>query len=166
MNNWYKIFQMASKTEDRDYSWVRVTVPKSIGTKTVKFAKSIPERELYIKKDPKGTAIHGEEWKYGIEDDPHITVLWGIYTKDIRKIRKILEGHRGGKVKLGQIGMFESEDYDVLKVNIISQPLHRLHNALKENIKNADIRPSYNPHLTLAYLKCGNGEKYIKDKRF
>jgi len=158
---------MAKKqSSERDYSWVSISVPKSIGAKTIKFAKSIPERELYIEKTEEGEEIHGKGWKYGVEDDPHITVLWGILTKDVRKIRKALEDQKGGMVKLSQVGMFESEEYDVLKVTVVSPALRKLNLALKENIENVDSYPTYNPHITLAYLKCGNGEKYIKDKRF
>ena len=167
MNDWYKIFKMATKQTNRDYSWISINVPKVISSKTTKFAKSIPERELYIEKEQKGEIIHGKGWKYGVEDDPHITVLWGIHTKDVRKIKNILSNQKGGTVKLGQIGVFaESSDYDVLKVNIISPTLHRLNATLKENLQFTTSHSVYHPHLTLAYLKCGNGEKYIKDNRF
>ena len=166
MSNWYKIAKMTRVAEERDYSWVSIATPKEIGSKTIKFAKSIPERELYIEKEEKGEVIHGKGWKYGVEDDPHITVLWGIHTKSVQKIIKTLQDQKGGTVSLGQVGMFETEDYDVLKVNIISPALHRLNRVLQENVKHTTTHPEYHPHLTLAYLKCGNGSKYIKDKRF
>ena len=41
-----------------------------------------------------------------------------------------------------------------------------LHKCLKTNVKNVDKYPSYQPHMTLAYLKCGNGMKYKGDERF
>ena len=91
MNNWYKIFRMAEKQKERDYSWVSIAVPKTIASKTIKFAESIPERELYIEKEKEGEIIHGKGWKYGVEDDPHITVLGGIHTKDVKKILKTLD---------------------------------------------------------------------------
>ncbi|MFA7219107.1 MAG: 2'-5' RNA ligase family protein [Synergistaceae bacterium] len=166
MNNWYKISRMDRIAKERDYSWVSISLPKNIGSKTMQYAKTIPERELFIKKEEKGEVVHGKGWKYGVEDDPHITVLWGIHTKDVRKVRKILEEQKGGTVKLGQIGMFEKEEYDVLKVNIISSALHRIHYALQENLEHSSTFPDYHPHVTLAYLKCGNGEKYIKNRKF
>ena len=166
MNNWYKICRMASKQTERDYSWVSVVVPKAIADKTIRFAKSIPERELYIEQEDKGEIIHGKGWKYGVEDDTHITVLWGIHTKSTQKVHKILDEQKGGIIRLGQVGMFEKDEYDVLKVNIISHALHRLNKSLQENLKFSTSYSDYHPHLTLAYLKCGNGAKYIKDKQF
>ena len=166
MNNWYGISKMASAVKERDYGWVSLALPKDIAKKTVSFSKSIPERELYIEKSDEGETIHGDGWKYGIEDDPHITVLWGIHTKVVKNIINALKDQKGGSASLGQIGMFEAEDYDVLKVNIISPALHRLNGILQENVKHSSTHPQYHPHITLAYLKCGNGAKYIKDKRF
>lgn len=165
--SWYKIFKMAEKKSDeRDYSWVSLPVPKEIGAKTMQFSKTIPERELFIQQDNEGEIIHGNGWNYGVEDDPHITILWGIHTKNVKQIEKALEGHKGGTVRLGQVGMFATDEYDVLKVNLISQSLHRLNKALQSGVKFTTSHPDYHPHLTLAYLKCGNGEKYIKDRRF
>lgn len=166
MKDWYRMSRMAGEVKPRDYSWVSIDTPKEISSKTIKFAESIPERELYIEKEEEGEIIHGKGWQYGVEDSPHITVLWGIHTKDARKVKKILQDHKGGIVKLGQVGMFKADDYDVLKVNIISHSLHRLNGALKEGVKYSSTHPKYQPHITLAYLKCGNGEKYIKDRRF
>ena len=88
MNNWYRIFQMAKKQTPRDYSWVSISVPKAISSKTVKFSKSIPERELYVEQEDEGEVIHGKGWKYGVEDDPHITVLWGLHTKAMKRMAK------------------------------------------------------------------------------
>ncbi len=166
MNNWYKISKNIIKKENRDYSWISISIPKSISEKTIKFSNSIPERELYIEETDKGKTIHGKNFKYGVEDDPHITVLWGIHTKNVDEIKEILEEQKGGTVKMGQVGMFEQEEYDVLKVNIISQALHRLNSILRENLKYTTSHNEYKPHLTLAYLKCGNGEKYIRNNKF
>jgi 2'-5' RNA ligase len=160
MNKWYKIYKMATAAKEQEYGWTSIATPKSIGNKTIGFANSIPERELFTKEDDE------KEWGYGVEDDPHITVLWGIQTKDAKKVQKALQEQKGGTVKLGKIGMFETDEYDVLKVDIISQSLRRINGHLKSELKHASTHPDYNPHITLAYLKCGNGEKYIKDKRF
>jgi len=158
MNKWYKIFKMASAKKEQEYGWTSIIVPESIAKKTMSFAQSIPERELFTQE--------GNKWKYGVEDEPHITLLWGIHTKNVEKVTTALEGQKGGVVKLGKIGMFENEEYDVLKVDIISYSLRRLNGELKANLKHASTHSEYNPHITLAYLKCGNAEKYIKDKRF
>ncbi len=165
-NDWYRIAKNSKGSKPRDYSWISIELPSELSDKTIKFAQKIPERELYIEQDPEGETIHGKGWKYGVEDDPHITVLWGIHTKDVRKIQNILSEQRGGIVRLSKTGMFECDNYDVLKINIISPALHRLNSILRENVQHTTTHPDYKPHVTLAYLKCGNGYRYKDQKSF
>ena len=152
--NWYKKYLLANKTS---YGWVNVPAPKAIAKKTIDFAKTLPDRELFKEQ---------EGWESGIEDKPHITVLYGIESLDAHKIENALTGEKGGIINLGLIDVFESDEYDVLIVKIDSRPLHKLNKQLRANVKYKETFPDYHPHLTLAYLKCGNGEKYKSDDRF
>jgi len=162
MKDWYKI----AKEEERDYSWIHITVPKSIASQTVGFSESIPKEDLYVEEDEEGKAIHGDDWKYGVEDDPHITVKWGILTKDVDEIKELLKDESGGEVNLGKIDTFENEDYDVLKVNIDSKTLRKINKIISDNVENHDSHPTYNPHITLAYLKTGKGKDYKSNNKF
>ena len=162
MKNWYKI----AKEEERDYSWIHIPVPKSITAKTVGFSKSIPEEDLYIESDEKSDAIHGDTWSYGVEDDPHITVKWGILTKDVDEIKELIKDETGGEVSLVEIGIFENDDYDVLKVTVKSKALSKINKIVSDNLETHDTFPTYNPHITLAYLKTGKGEEYSKKNPF
>jgi len=162
--NWYKTAIAKLAKSERKYSWVSVKVPLEISKKTVKFAESIPERELYIEESEDAKSIHGSDWKYGVEDNPHITAIWGISTRDPKKIEKALEGFKSGKVTLGNIDVFENEKYDVLKVNITSPALKKINKTLTDNFNSVSTFKEFHPHITLAYLKCGNGVKYKGDK--
>ena len=140
------------KNGDYDYSWAACILPKDIANKIMNFANKIPDRELYIE----------DNGDHGREDEPHVTIKYGILTKDSRKIQKILENEKGGKIKLGIISSFESDKYDVLKISIISNALHKLNNKISKGTKCHDSFPQYVPHATIAYLKCGNAEKYCE----
>lgn len=154
MDNWFKTYITANKTS---YGWVSVNAPKEVRSKTIAFSKSLPERELYTER---------EGWEKGYEDKPHITVLYGIESVDARKVENALAEEKGGIINLGLIDVFEREEYDVLIVRVNSRPLHRLNKQLRANVKYFETFPDYKPHLTLAYLKCGNGVKYKGDDRF
>lgn len=162
MNNWYK----AAKDEERDYSWIHIPVPKSIAAKTVGFSKLIPEEDLYTETSKEGKVIHGDDWKYGVEEDPHITVKWGILTKDIDEIRELLKDEVGGEVSLVKVDMFENDDYDVLKITVESKALRKINKIISDNLETHDTFSTYNPHITLAYLKVGKGKEYKKENPF
>lgn len=97
----------------------------------------------------------------GRETEPHITVLYGFHENishdDIRKaLFKFFQANEPFEITLGKISRF-SNDNDVLKVDIISEGLKKLHYFLRERFKE-DVTisfPDYHPHMTIAYLKKG-----------
>jgi hypothetical protein len=103
---------------------------------------------------------------YGIEYEPHITVLYGfmpsIMASDIKNYLEDIE--QNIKFKLIGIDIFPGGDkkpFDVVKFNIESEDLHTLHEECKK-IPNKETFPDYKPHMTIAYVKKGKGEKYVK----
>ncbi|HEX8638511.1 MAG TPA: 2'-5' RNA ligase family protein, partial [Pyrinomonadaceae bacterium] len=98
----------------------------------------------------------------GREDTPHITVKYGIHAQTPRNIRKILENEKPFEAKLGKVSVFDTNpDFDVVKVDVESPELHRLNETVADNTKTTDTHPEYKPHLTLAYVKKGEGQKYV-----
>lgn len=85
------------------------------------------------------------------EHEPHITLAYGLNspTSLAQKIKSPIKV-RGGKV-------FEKEDSDVLVLELSkTQELEDIHlDLLKETEK------EYIPHITIAYLKKGQGKKYL-----
>ena len=162
--SWYTT---AKKAPPKDYGWVSVPLPKDISKQTVAYANKIPEYKLFIKKEKMGEIVHGDGWKYGIEDDPHITVKWGIETKSISKVKEALDDLSGGDVTFGVIDFFSSDDeYDVVKINITSPALRKINKALSDGLATKDSFSIYRPHVTLAYVKKGIGKEYKSRKTF
>jgi 2'-5' RNA ligase len=141
----------------REYSCLMLTLPPELSEKVRSLSDAISEDDLYHEMDA------GEEDKYGREKDPHITVKYGIHTKDPEEIREFLDGVDGPvRFTCGATTLFESEDkpYDVVKVDIDSDHLHAINEAVSDGFPCTDTHPEYHPHITLAYVKKGEGKRY------
>jgi 2'-5' RNA ligase len=57
--------------------------------------------------------------------------------------------------------MFDSDNYQVLKIEVSSPELVKLHNLIKDNVDNTQTHAKYNPHLTIGYLKKGKSDDFI-----
>jgi hypothetical protein len=106
---------------------------------------------------------------FGIETHPHITILYGLIPNKVspKEIETFVKKNIGKTneitVKIKKMSLFENKDFDVLKFDINSEGLHRLNKLVKEKFPYENDYPDYQPHLTIAYLKKGKGEKYVKE---
>ncbi len=103
---------------------------------------------------------------FGIEDDPHVTALFGFHDNevsldDIKKFTKKIV-NRPLPIKLTGISLFETKDkpYDVIKFDVKSNELTRLNKWLRR-LPHTSAFKEYHPHMTIAYVKKGLGQKYI-----
>ncbi len=108
--------------------------------------------------------VEGEN--YGISKNPHLTLLYGIkpnITKE--QIEEVLTKTIDGSkiiIEIENIDTFENDNFDVVKFNIKkTEQLQRIFDALSE-LPNENTYPDYKPHMTIAYVKKGLGEKYKK----
>ena len=99
---------------------------------------------------------------YGIQDNPHVTILYGLHgSVSPEEVKEVLDRFDGDlKVRISGIGTFENEDFDVVKMNVVPDGgLQRLHDMVSE-LPNSDQYPEYKPHITIAYVKKGRVKKY------
>lgn len=108
--------------------------------------------------------VEGE--KYGIQENPHLTLLYGLkpnITKE--QIEEVLAKTIDGDkiiIEIENIDTFENDSFDVVKFNVKkTEQLQRIFDALSE-LPNENTFPDYNPHMTIGYVKKGLGEKYKK----
>lgn len=93
---------------------------------------------------------------------PHVTLVYGLDKRDIPRIQEIAKDYgRPIRASLGALNFFDSPDYDVLYIEIISEGLLQLHNELR-GLPNTrpSTHPEYRPHLTVAYLKKGTAARF------
>ena len=96
----------------------------------------------------------------GREDEPHVTLLSGLPDGSANDVANVVRGFGPIKVVLGTTSLFKNGSEEVLKLDVVSAGLHRL-NAMLEKLPHAQTFLGYRPHVTLAYLKPGRGEKYV-----
>lgn len=138
--------------EKHTYASTQVNLPTGASHMVRAAALAIPDEDLA----PKGR-----------EDNPHITVKYGL-TDDspetIQKLTQLLESHPPITATLGKTSVFTGgEDGDVVKAEVDSPQLHALNDAIAKAFPNEDTHPEYEPHVTLAYVKPGKGAKYAGD---
>ena len=107
-----------------------------------------------------------------LEDNPHITVKYGIRVPDGfgRKLpevkaraKELLERFAPPTAVLGKIGIFERShrgDSEVIYLRIDSPDIRRLNHEICRNLDVEHTHSDYVPHLTLAYVKPGTAKKY------
>jgi hypothetical protein len=105
----------------------------------------------------------GDDDKHGLEDDPHLTLLYGLEPEVSEcEIKSIMNSF--GKpldIEIDGIDIFENENFDVVKFNIRkSSDLQSIHDKLSQ-LPNQDSYPDYKPHITISYVNKGSGKKYL-----
>lgn len=97
----------------------------------------------------------------GREEAPHITAKYGLHTDSPEGAIAAAAGFGSIPVTLGDISIFEGPEADVVKIDVLGDRLHELNALLADSLPHTDTHPTYQPHLTLAYVKPGLGKKYV-----
>ena len=125
-------------------------------------------KKLHEQIDDKDIYIDDEDDSYGLEDEPHCTILYGLDEEVILKdVKYIVKNYEFGPLLLHNASLFENKKYDVLKfdiqyVNKDDNFLHDCNNEMRDELPYESAFPDYHPHATLCYLLPGKGKKYVK----
>ena len=136
---------------------VMVDLPQK--DKILEFVSSIPQECVYEE----------EGQHYGKEKNPHVTVMYGLSPIEETRVKNLLNKVPKKIVaELGKISKFENADtpYDVLKIEVRSPHLSKIHEMIRKNFENNYKWSEYNPHVTLAYVKKGTCNEYVGNKTF
>jgi 2'-5' RNA ligase len=122
-----------------------------------------PQMEsLHEQIDPEDIYTEEGERSYGLEKEPHVTLLYGLHEEvDGETVKKICLEHQYESLVLENVSCFENEKFDVLKFDVNGESLHECNKKLSELPHTTDY-PDYHPHATIGYLKPGTGKKYIQ----
>jgi hypothetical protein len=124
--------------------------------------------------DPNDIYEDPSDSSFGLETEPHVTILYGLHDKvSDNDVKFTLKKFQFGPCRLDNPSIFKNPDYDVLKYNVTYATrggafLHKANKALKEFPHTSNF-PDYHPHMTIAYLKKGTGKKYadnLKNNNF
>lgn len=101
---------------------------------------------------------------HGIEENPHVTALWGINPGvDDSMVVDIINKfkYKDLDISVSKIDSFKNKDFDVVKLSVNkSQVLQDFFNELSK-LPNSNEFPEYVPHITIAYVLPGKSDKYI-----
>ena len=124
-----------------------------------KIQDSIDHQHLY--EDP-------EDNSFGLESEPHCTLLFGFHEEvTTEDIKRITDKYDFDRIFIAHnISKFDTNpDYDVLKFDVgyktKGDPVLRKVNKQLKGFPHTNNFPDYHPHLTIAYVKKGMGDKYI-----
>lgn len=119
-------------------------------------------------KDPKikeDDLYNNEENEYGLEIEPHVTVLYGLHDDEIdeNEIIKLFTLIDGPVVTTNKITLFKNEKFDVVKWDIDSEELVILNKMVEKMFPFTSSFPDYHAHCTIAYCLPGKGDEYTKE---
>lgn len=127
-----------------EYSSLQINLPPAIDDAIVKFAATIPDAQLA---------------EGGRATQPHLTVKQGLMTRRPDDAVALVAGEKTFSVTFGRTHVFETADHDIVHVDVSSERLMVLHDALS-TLLHRDPHASYHPHVTIAFVKPGQGAAY------
>ena len=137
----------------RKYSSTQIDLPKPAADKITELAKTIPDADIAGK---------------GREENPHVTVKYGLHDQEPEALQSFLRDHGPVTLTLGKTNFFPpsagSEGNDVVVVEVDSPQLHGINGDISKTFPVTDTHPDYKPHITLAYVKPGAGQKYAGNR--
>ena len=143
---------MKHKNTNREYAFLMVDYETPSIIKDLQ--KKIPSRELYTEEDNED---------YGLEKQSHVTLVPCLDNDiDIDKLKSYLKPIDDYDIVLTDISKFECEEFDVLKCAVKSKALKDTNKEIVDKFETHSEYKDYNPHMTIAYMKKGMADKYLK----
>ena len=101
----------------------------------------------------------------GREMEQHITAHYGLSdNKPPAHLLRALSSFGPVKAKFGKTSLFKNDDAHVVKIDIDSPDLHRLHKLIGRTVETpGNTHPTYQPHATIGYVKPEHAKKYEGD---
>lgn len=132
------------------FATTQVNFPSDFAESVKAFGRMIPDADIC-------------EEEGGRETDIHATVKYGIHDSDPDGVRSVIRQnfHKPIEVETGKTSIFECNGYDVLKIDLLSAGLTLLNQLISDNCECTTTHSLYSPHVTIAYLKQGCGQKYV-----
>lgn len=130
---------------EHKYGCVYLPIPEPARGRILKLGRLIPDADLA----PDGR-----------EDKIHATVLYGLHDDVAHAdVFEVLSHFRPVRLRLGTVTVFQNAEHDVIKVEVESDQIRRLNNALRR-LPFTSKWSEYKPHVTIAHVKPGLGAIY------
>lgn len=152
------VSKMANSKGEYTRSTTQVDLPEAMAKEIIAWGKKgIPDSDL----------VQDEKGSMGREDEIHVTVLYGVEDDVPEAVAKVIKGLPSFEVRLGLVTLFRKKDeYDVVKIDAEAPELHAFNKAIREGVPCKVTFPEYVPHVTIAYVKKGAGDKFLGSDEF
>jgi 2'-5' RNA ligase len=142
-----------------EFSSTQINLPSSLAREIMAWgSRHIPDDIVF--RDPENPG-------FGREHEMHVTVLYGLHTETPGVVKTAVSTFPSFDVELAATSLFTSnESFDVVKLGVRSPELHRLNKIVASNCAHTNKFPTFQPHVTIAYIKKGKGWKLSGDKTF
>ena len=106
---------------------------------------------------------HGYKRNEDFEFDKytHITIAFGINVNTDINLIKEIERNRPTYFQLTELSLFENDNFDIIKFDIMSSDLRILNHIIRSKMEVKSSFSEYHPHLTVAYVPKGMGVELI-----
>ena len=156
MNNFlsYHDFINESESADEGYGCIMLLADVPDWPRLVR--RLVREEDVYTAPDD----------DYGYEENPHITLMYGIHDREIIDksiIYSKIEDIPAMRFTVNEVSIFPGDDkpYDVVKFDIKpTKTLLDIRKGLEDDLPNTQTFTDYHPHMTIAYVKKMKGSKY------
>lgn len=105
---------------------------------------------------------------YGLEENPHVTILFGVHEEEVdpQRMADMIEYYmKPVTVTIKEIDIFPGAEYDVVKYNLPLTGKLQGYRDIFLQIPNTQDFPKFEPHMTIAYVNPGAGKKYKTELR-
>lgn len=108
-----------------------------------------------------------EQETFGREKFIHLSILPNIDANNRRELRETISMARRCQCTLGATRCFtQNAKFDVVYIEVVDFGVHVLHQYLSKSVLHERLFPTYIPHITLAYVNKGCGEKFVANRYF
>lgn len=157
----FKQFMVETRRSNKkyDYSSLLIELPDLVADDVICWGyDNVPNDSLFLDLN---------DTNFGREDDPHITLIYGIHTSNSKEVSNLFDDEKEFECKLNKLDVFTKNDkFDVLIASVDCEDLHRLNRKMRKNLEATESYPVYVPHVTICYLRKGQGKKYIGNNDF
>ena len=143
---------MKHKTTSREYAFLMVDYISDGFIEEIQ--SKIKKDELYIEENNND---------YGLEKEPHVTLVPCLDNDvDLEKLKTYLDDISSYDIVLTDLSKFECDKFDVLKCAVASNNLRDTNKKIVKDFETHSEYKDYIPHLTIAYMKHGMADKYLR----
>lgn len=134
------------------YCSTQINLNGTAATRVLMFADMLPDGVLGVE---------------GREDQPHLTVQYGIQKPDVDAIREAVRRVSPFEIVLGKTAMFPPSEHSsgdaplFVSVKAGTDKLVALRNAIRAVVPVRDSFPTYVPHVCVAYVRTDAARQYV-----